>query len=74
MAGHLLFNSGSNESSLAPQFKWLDNTFKAKMNPQEATRAGTVSGLRAGRTMEEIMSYGDFCKNTFCDDKWKCCF
>ncbi len=27
MAGHLLFNSGSNESSLAPQFKWLDNTF-----------------------------------------------
>jgi len=29
MAGHLLFNSGWNESSLAPQFKWLDNTFKA---------------------------------------------
>jgi hypothetical protein len=29
MAGHLLFNSGSNESSLAPQFKWLDNTFNA---------------------------------------------
>jgi hypothetical protein len=28
MAGHLLFNSGSNESSLAPQFKWLENTFK----------------------------------------------
>jgi hypothetical protein len=28
MASHLLFNSGSNESSLAPQFKWLDNTFK----------------------------------------------
>jgi hypothetical protein len=28
MAGHLLFNSGWNESSLAPQFKWLDNTFK----------------------------------------------
>jgi hypothetical protein len=28
MAGHLLFNSGSNESSLAPQFKWLDNTIK----------------------------------------------
>jgi hypothetical protein len=27
MAGHLFFNSGSNESSLAPQFKWLDNTF-----------------------------------------------
>jgi hypothetical protein len=27
MAGHLLFNSGSNEASLAPQFKWLDNTF-----------------------------------------------
>jgi hypothetical protein len=30
MAGHLLFNSGSNESSLAPQFKWLDNTFKVR--------------------------------------------
>jgi hypothetical protein len=30
MAGHLLFNSGSNESSLAPQFKWLDNTFNRK--------------------------------------------
>ena len=28
LAGHLVFNSGSNESSLAPQFKWLDNTFK----------------------------------------------
>jgi hypothetical protein len=28
MAGHLLFNSGLNESSLAPQFKWLDNTSK----------------------------------------------
>jgi hypothetical protein len=31
MAGHLLFNSGSNESSLARQFKWQDNTFKVKM-------------------------------------------
>ncbi len=29
MAGYLLFNRGSNESSLAPQFKWLDNTFNA---------------------------------------------
>jgi hypothetical protein len=33
MAGHLLFNSGSNESSLAPQFKWLDNTFKLALTP-----------------------------------------
>ncbi len=41
------------------------------MNQQEATRAGTVSGLRARRTVKEIMSYGDFSKNTFCDDKWK---
>jgi hypothetical protein len=32
MASHLLFNSGSNESSLAPQFKWLDNTFKESKN------------------------------------------
>ncbi len=31
MAGHLLFNSGSNESILAPQFKWLDNTFKQEI-------------------------------------------
>jgi hypothetical protein len=35
------------------------------MNQQEATRAGTVSGLRAGRTVKEIMSYGDFSKKTY---------
>jgi hypothetical protein len=29
-AGHLLFNSGSNECSLTPQFEWLDNTFKKR--------------------------------------------
>jgi hypothetical protein len=34
------------------------------MNPQEATRAGAVSWLRAGRTVKEIMSYGNFSKNT----------
>jgi hypothetical protein len=34
MAGHLLFNSGSNESSLAPQFKWLDNTFNLHISQQ----------------------------------------
>ncbi len=28
LAGHLVFNSGSNESRLAPQFKWLEYTFK----------------------------------------------
>jgi hypothetical protein len=27
LAGHLVFNSGSNESRLAPQFKWLEYTF-----------------------------------------------
>jgi hypothetical protein len=27
-AGLPVFYSGSNESSLNPQFKWLDNTFK----------------------------------------------
>ena len=27
LAGPLVFYSGSNESSLAPQFKWLDTTF-----------------------------------------------
>ncbi len=32
MAGHLLFNSGSNESSLAPQLKWLDNTFNGLLS------------------------------------------
>ncbi len=37
MAGHLLFNSGSNESSLAPQFKWLDNTFKEALRARLAT-------------------------------------
>jgi hypothetical protein len=31
MAGHLLFNSGSNKSSLAPQVKWLDNTFNVPL-------------------------------------------
>jgi hypothetical protein len=30
------------------------------MNQQEATRARAVSWLRAGRTVKEIMSYGDF--------------
>jgi hypothetical protein len=34
------------------------------MNLQEATRAGAVFWLRAGRTVKEIMSYGDFNKNT----------
>jgi hypothetical protein len=34
------------------------------MNQQEATRAGAVSWLRARRTVKEIMSYGDFNKNT----------
>ncbi len=28
IAGHLLFNSGSDESSLDPPSKWLDNIFK----------------------------------------------
>ncbi len=28
LAGPLVFYSGSNECSLAPQFKWMDNTFK----------------------------------------------
>ncbi len=38
MAGHLLFNSGSNVSSLAPQFKWLDNTYKMKTARQSIQR------------------------------------
>ncbi len=37
----------------------------AKMNQLEAIRAGTVSGLRAGRTVKVIMSYGDFRKKRF---------
>jgi len=28
LAGHLVFNIKSNASSLAPQFKWLEYTFK----------------------------------------------
>jgi hypothetical protein len=31
LAGHLVFNSRSNEYSLAPQFKCLEYTFKAEM-------------------------------------------
>jgi hypothetical protein len=44
MAGHLLFNSGSNESSLAPQFKWLDNTFKhfSKMKTCSSNRVTKI--------------------------------
>ncbi len=37
LAGHLLFNIGWNESSLAPQFEWLDNTlihFHASLRTQ----------------------------------------
>jgi hypothetical protein len=34
------------------------------MNQQEAQRAGAVSWLRAGRTVKEIMSSGNFSKNT----------
>jgi hypothetical protein len=41
------------------------------MNLQGATRDRIVSRLRAGRTMNEITSYGDFNKNTVYDDKWK---
>ncbi len=55
---------------------WIKTTnyIPAKVNLQEATRTGTVSGLRAGRTVKEIMSCEDFSKNNFCDHKWKCCF
>jgi hypothetical protein len=31
LAGSLVFYSGSNESSIARQFKWLNNTFKDKI-------------------------------------------
>ncbi len=34
------------------------------MNQQEATRSVIVCGLRAGRTMKEIMSYGNIKKST----------
>jgi hypothetical protein len=34
------------------------------MYQQEATRAVMVCGLRAGRTMKEIMSYGNINKST----------
>jgi hypothetical protein len=39
------------------------------VNQQEATKAGTVSGLRAGRTVKEIISYGDFSKHAHYDEK-----
>jgi hypothetical protein len=35
------------------------------MNLLEAIIAGTVSGLRAGRTVKVLMSCGDFSKKTF---------
>jgi hypothetical protein len=41
------------------------------MNQQEATRAGAVSWLRAGRTVKEIIRNGHFNKNTVYDGKWK---
>ncbi len=41
------------------------------MNQQKATGAGPVSCLRAGRTVKEIMSNGDFEKDTVYDGKWK---
>ncbi len=34
------------------------------MNKWEASRAVTVCGLRAGRTMKDIMSYGNINKST----------
>ena len=37
------------------------------MNQQGSTRAVIVCGLRAGRTMKEIMSYGNINKNTLHD-------
>jgi hypothetical protein len=37
------------------------------MNQQEATRAMIVCGLRAGRNMKEIMSYGNINKSTVYD-------
>jgi hypothetical protein len=40
------------------------------MNQQEATKAGSLSVLRAGRTVKEIMSYGDFRKKTVYDEKY----
>jgi hypothetical protein len=35
------------------------------MNQLETIKAGTVSGLHAGHTVEVIMGYGDFSKKTF---------
>ncbi len=37
------------------------------MNQQVATEAGIVCGLRAGRYMKEIMSYGNINKSTVYD-------
>ncbi len=37
------------------------------MNQQEATRVVIVCGLRAGRNMKEIMSYGNINKSTVYD-------
>ncbi len=43
----------------------LTDTFRQKWIKRKLhIRAGSVSWLRAGRTVKEIMSYGDFSKNT----------
>jgi hypothetical protein len=41
------------------------------VNQQEATKAGTFSGLRAESNVKETISYGDFSKHTLYDEKRK---
>ncbi len=55
MAGHLLFNSGSNESSLAPQFQWLDNTFNVR-DCQLASFSGR-SGVPDRQHIRDLICY-----------------
>jgi hypothetical protein len=45
-------------------------TLSGTDDQQGAKRAGIVSGLCAGRTVDETMSYGDFNKNPVYEDKW----
>ncbi len=57
LAGLSVFYSGSNESSLAPQFKLLDNTFKLDLNAKKKFKIhSNVEELEAYRTLEDRCS------------------
>ncbi len=52
-AGLLVFYSGSNECSLAPQFKWLDNTFEGAQAWDIRDRVIYTERSHLGRWLED---------------------